>query len=313
MFEERLRGSFAYFDNKTYDMLLDVPLPLSSGFTSTRANVGEMTNKGFEIELSYDIIKNDNLTWNISGNYTALENEVTKMSELVPTITSGTRKIEVGHAVNEWFIPTWAGVDPANGDPLWYVNGVDGATTNVYANAERVYQGKSALPTYSGGISTSVNYKGFFVDASIYFSGGNKVYEDWAGYLQTSRANRFGPFNATTAVYDGRWQQPGDIATHPRLEWNNTTINNATNTSSRFLYDGDYVRLRDISFGYNVPSSFLKGTGLDGVQLVVRGNNLLTWVKDDRLKYDPEVRADGFTRLTTPPTKSVMFQLNLNF
>ena len=313
LFEERLRGSFAYFDNKTFDMLLDVPLPLSSGFTSTRANVGEMTNKGIEIELSYDIVKNDNLTWNISGNYTALQNEVTKMSDLVPTITTGTRRIEVGHTVNEWYMPTWAGVDPANGDPLWYVNGVDGATTNIYANAERVYQGESALPTYSGGLSTSVNYKGFFVDASIYFAGGHKVYEDWAGYTQTSRASRFGPFNATTVLYDGRWQEPGDIATHPRLEWNNTIINNSTNTSSRFLYDGDYVRLRDISLGYNVPSSFLKGTGLDGVQFVVRGNNLLTWVKDDRLKYDPEVRADGFTRLATPPTKSVMFQLNLNF
>lgn len=313
LFNERISGSFAYFSNRTYDMLLDVPLPLSSGFNSTRSNVGEMTNKGFEIELSFDVLKRDDMSWNISGNFTSLKNEVTKMSELVPSITTGTRRIEVGHQVYEWYMPTWAGVDPANGDPLWYVNGVDGATTNIYADAQRVYQGESALPTYSGGISTNFTFKGFFVDASIYFAGGHKVYEDWASYTQTSRASRFGPFNATTVVYDGRWQQPGDNATHPRLEWNNTIINNAANTSSRFLYDGDYVRLRDVSLGYNFPSKFLKGTGLDGVQVVVRGNNLLTKVKDDRLKYDPEVRADGFTRLTTPPTKSVMFQLNLNF
>lgn len=314
LFNNRLLGSFAYFSNKTYDMLLNVPLTLTSGISvdDVRTNIGEMTNKGFEIELSYDIIRNDDLNWNISGNYTNLKNEVTKLSPLVPEILTGTRKTAPGHTAQEWFMPTWAGVDPANGDPLWYVNGVDGATTNIYADAERVYQGANALPTYSGGVSTSVSYKGFFLDGSIYFSGGNKIYEDWAGYTQTSRASRFGGFNATTEIY-GRWQQPGDIATHPRLEWNNTIINNATNTSTRFLYDGDFIRLRDVGIGYNFPSKFLEGTGLSGVQLAVRGNNLYTWVKDDRLKYDPEVRADGFTRLSTPPTKTVMFQLNVKF
>ncbi len=312
VFDNRLNGSVAYFSNKTYDMLLSIPLSPSSGFDSTLGNVGEMTNKGFEVELSADIVKNENFTWNLSGNFTKLKNEVTSMPEAVPFIQGVSTRIEEGHSVNEWYMQKWAGVDPATGDGLWYIDGVGGATTNDYAKAQRAYQGENSLPTMTIGLSNSFTYKGFFVNGSIYFAGGNKIYEDWAGYTHATRGNRFGIYNTTTEVLD-RWQKPGDIATHPRMEWSNTNINTSVNTSTRFLYDGEFARLRDVAFGYTFNKKQLTGSGLESLQLTMRGNNLLTWVKDDRLKYDPEVRADGFTRLATPPTKSIMFQLNVNF
>jgi len=313
LFDNRLSGSVSYYANTTSDMLLDVPLSLTQGFSSTIGNVGEMINKGMEYELSYDIFRKDNFNWSVSGNYATVKNEVTKMPASTPLITSGTRQTEVGHQAEEWFLRTWAGVDPANGDPLWYINGVDGATTNNINAAIRVYQGASALPTYSGGFSTHLEYKGFFVDGSVYFAGGHKIFEDWAGYTQASFGARMNAFTGTTVLLEGTWQQPGDVATHPRMAWNEAIINTATNASSRWLYDGDFLRLRDVAFGYTFKKDVLDKIGLDGVRLALRGTNLLTWAKDDRLKYDPEVRSDGFTRLSSPPVKSIVFQLNLNF
>ena len=84
-------------------------------------------------------------------------------------------------------------------------------------------------------------------------------------------------------------------------------------TSSRHLYDGDYVRLRDVTLGYNLPSEFLKNVGIDGITFTAKGTNLITWVKDDGLKLDPEVQASGYTTLTTPPVKSFVFGVNVKF
>ena len=92
-----------------------------------------------------------------------------------------------------------------------------------------------------------------------------------------------------------------------------STGNNSAATSTRFLYDGDYIRIKDLTLGYSFNKEVLEKISLDGLTLSVRGTNLFTFVKDGRLKYDPEVRADGFTRLSTPPVKSVTFAMNFKF
>ncbi|UZR94557.1 hypothetical protein [Chondrinema litorale] len=107
-----------------------------------------------------------------------------------------------------------------------------------------------------------------------------------------------------------RWQEEGDVTDVPRVVYG---TNDDSRTSSRFLYDGDYLRVKDIVIGYKLPASLLRPVKIDQASVFARGTNLFTWVKDDRLKYDPEVRADGFTRLTTPPVKSIIFGINLNF
>jgi hypothetical protein len=118
-------------------------------------------------------------------------------------------------------------------------------------------------------------------------------------------------FNGVNELMD-RWQKPGDVTDVPRVLYSGTA-DNASRTSTRFLYDGDYVRLKDLTFGYNFPKNLVSKVGFGGATLYVKGTNLFTWVKDSRLKYDPEVRADGFTRLTTPPVKSVVVGINLKF
>ncbi|WP_203293755.1 SusC/RagA family TonB-linked outer membrane protein [Luteirhabdus pelagi] len=318
LFNGRINGTVGVYSNTTTDMLLDAPLGLSAQFIGDggtgRAlqNLGEMENKGLEIEINADIIRTDNFGWSLGGNFTTLENEVTSIPEDSEIIT-GTRVVEAGKKVYEWYLPVWAGVDPANGDPLFYTDETLTETTNVYAEAERVYQGYNALPTYSGGINTRVDLFNFFAEANVYFAGGNKIFEDWAGYTQSSLGSRILSFNATTEVLNGAWRQPGDIATHPRLDFNDPIVANAALASTRWLYDGDYVRLRGLALGYTFDGDQTKSMGIDGLTIAVRGTNLFTWVKEDDLKWDPEVEADGFTDLSTPPTKTITLNLNLKF
>jgi hypothetical protein len=209
----------------------------------------------------------------------------------------------------------FAGVDPANGNALWYANGVDGATTTNYNSAVQTWQGDSALPTYSGGINTHLESNGFYLDATLYMVGGHKVFEDWGSLIQGQGPTTFVTYNGAEPLLN-RWQNPGDVTNVPKVVYaaasgNNNTL--AASTSTRFLHDGDFVRLRDVTLGYNFKSNVLSQFKLDGLSFSLRGTNLLTWVKDKDLKYDPEVRADGFTRLTSPPVKSVVFSINVKF
>uniref|UniRef100_UPI003567E5BA TonB-dependent receptor domain-containing protein n=1 Tax=Lutibacter sp. TaxID=1925666 RepID=UPI003567E5BA len=312
--DDKITGSFAYFDRTTKDLLLDVPLSFTTGSEEQIQNVGEMTNKGIELELNFDVIRSQDLNFSIGGNLATVENEVTKMNSNSAgeesVIESSTRKVEVGHAVYSWNMKKWAGVDPATGNPLWYVNGKDGETTGTYSVAEKAYQGGSALPTLTAGLNTHVDYKGFYLDANLYYAGGHKVYEDWAFYTYHQYYGLY--YYQNVDVMMDRWQQPGDITDVPRLG-TDSALNNSSSTSTRFLYDGDYIRLKDLVVGYTFPEVFSSKIGMTSVKAYVRGTNLFTWVKDDRLKYDPEVQASGFTRLSSPPTKSITVGFNFNF
>jgi len=309
----RISGSVAYYNKFTYDLLQAVPLSLTTGHSSQNQNIGEVLNTGIELELTGEIIRTKDLNWSISGNFATVNNEVLALAKDGNgddiNIQTGTRKVEVGQPIYAWFMRKWAGVDPDNGEALWYLNGVDGETTNAYYDAEEAFQGESAIPKYSGGLSTHVDFKGFYVDASFYFAGGHKVYEDWSFYTHHSGIYTTLYYQGVVTMMD-RWQEPGDITDVPKVIYG---TNNDSRTSSRFLYDGDYVRLKDLVFGYDIPKSALANIGFESASIYVRGSNLFTWVKDDRLAYDPEVRADGFTRLTTPPVKSIVFGINLNF
>ena len=114
-----------------------------------------------------------------------------------------------GSIVNEWFLPTWAGVDPETGVDTYYTNGVGSETTTSYTQATRVYQGTSALPTISGGLNLHVDFKGFFLDASGYYAGGHQIYESWHRYLNQGNLYTTATFNGYDALLD-RWQNPGD-------------------------------------------------------------------------------------------------------
>jgi len=204
-------------------------------------------------------------------------------------------------------MPTWAGVDPDNGDELYYVDGEGSETTNDFNAANPVWQGGSAIPKVTAGLNLHIDYAGFFLDANGYYAGGHKVYEEWHRYTQGRDLFSLLYYQGLDTMLD-RWQQPGDTGTRfGRMQA--TTF--PWQRHSKFLYDGDFFRIKTATFGYDFNSNVTEKIGVAGLRLFVRGTNLFTWVKDDNFLYDPETAADGYTSLTTPPVQSFIFGVNL--
>ncbi|TJY37425.1 TonB-dependent receptor [Pontimicrobium aquaticum] len=306
-----ISGSVSYFNRKSSDLLLNVPLSLTTGFSSQVQNIGELTNKGFEVELNVDVVRSENFNLSIGGNIGTVDNEVTKLpldpNGIERTITTTITRIETGHSVRAWYMPTWAGVNPTTGLEEYYINGVDGATTTDFNQAEAAWQGDNAVPTLTAGLNLHVDYKGFYLDANGYYAGGHKIYEGWHRYTNQTNAYPIFAFQGLQSLLD-RWQQPGDIARNGKF----TSAFTPWQRHSKYLYDGEFMRLRSLTIGYDFKDK-LESIGLTNAQVYLRGNNLLTWVKDDNLKYDPEVDLGGQTGLETPPIKSISFGLTLNF
>ncbi|MGB0837015.1 MAG: SusC/RagA family TonB-linked outer membrane protein [Flavobacteriaceae bacterium] len=309
---DRLSGGLSIYQRVSDDLLQEVPLSGTSGYDYQMQNIGTMANKGVEFELNYDLIRSEDFNMSIGGNVAHNKNEVLALATDVNgneiEITTGTRKVASGHAAWEWYMIKYAGVDTQTGQALYYVNGVDGETTTNIGEAQRAYQGASALPTITAGMNLHMEYKGFFLNAVGSYSGGNMIYEGWASYIHTTDAYGLQYYNTSNDALD-RWQQPGDVTNVPAVS---AGVDPYT-ASTRYLHEGDYFRLKDLTVGYDFDSVFANKLHLDGLRIFAKGTNLYTWVKDDDLLYDPEVAATGFVELNTPPAKTYSLGLNVTF
>ena len=316
--DNRISGSIVAFNKKTSDLLQSVPLSLTSGHSSQTKNIGDLENKGIEIELSSDVIRTDNFTWNIYSNYSTLDNKVTRLAQDAEgndiNNDGGYYRTRVGEELNTWYIRQWAGVNVDTGNPMYYKGGDDHDMTIVNSLNEAQLTGDLGrrLPKYSGGLGTRVNWGGFYADANFYFSGGNKIFERWNWYSQSTGLLSTYYYQGAASLMN-RWQKPGDITNVPRMRYSTSTATTGSGTTTRFLYDGDYVRLRDLVIGYNVNNKAVERLGFDSISLNVKGTNLWTWVKDDELQTDPEVGFSGQWEIYTPILKSISVGLNLKF
>jgi len=209
-----------------------------------------------------------------------------------------------GHDFYEFYLKEWAGVDPANGDPLWYTDETKTATTNNYNSAAKVATGKSASPKYYGGFSNTFTYKGFSVSGDFYYNYGNYVQDQWAAYLYDEVNPSYGKYSYNL----NRWQKAGDVTDVPKLVYNSTNKSNAAST--RFLYKGDYIRLRNVSLGYSFNKSILSKLNLSSLNLYVRGTNLFTHIYDKKLPFDPEQNINSQSNFNFFINKSVTFGIN---
>ncbi|MEK6450164.1 MULTISPECIES: SusC/RagA family TonB-linked outer membrane protein [Myroides] len=310
-FNNRLSGSLTYYKSKSKDLLYAVPLSLTSGYDSQWTNIGDLSNSGFEAELNVDIFRGDDFNWSVGANVGTVKNKVTRMpivkGERLEVLSSFTGTVE-GKPYGTWYLPEYAGVDLQSGNPLWYT--ADGGTTSTHSDAEKRFQNTSALPKVTGGFNTHVDFKGFYLDALFSFATGYSVYDSWAEFTNSNAKNSIYTYNGTTELMD-RWQKPGDITDVPKLSTSNSSTYTAPST--RWLYKGDHIRLRQVTFGYNLSKQAVKSIGVDAINISMAAMNPFVWVKDNRLKWDPEVDSSGYIELATPPLKSVVFTLNVKF
>ena len=315
LFNNRVTGEIDYYEKKTNDLLLNEPLPGTSGWSSLTRNVGSMTNKGLEFVLNTTNVKNENLTWKTSLNLASLKNEVTKLPG--GDIVDERNIVREGETISSFYLVEYAGVDPANGDALFYLNTknadgtLDKTTTKNYNLAQRTILG-SPYPTLMGGVTNTVLYKNF--DLSFTFQGefGASLYNE-AGKFQSGNARYE---DNQTVDQLNRWQKPGDITMVPEARMYRT---NGQQASSRYLEKSDFVRLRNVSLGYTFPKSVIQKLNLDRVRIYMTGLNLLTFTK--YTGYDPESSYDnngnsnirkGITFYSAPPAKTITIGLNID-
>ena len=308
-FNDRLKITAEYYNKKTKDLIYSLPLSGAQGLTSYVDNIGTLVNKGFEFSINGDIFKGDRdqFNWTLGFNLSTLDNKITELYG--GAVNGGTTTIRVGEGVRTFYLRKWAGVDASNGNPLWYLNGVDGETTSDYNKAQQAVQG-SFLSNVFGGANTTLAYKGFALDLQFTYGFGGKIYDDWSSYTWSD-----GQYTLTYPGYGDvmgdYWTPTNTGASNPKpISGGNKLSNRA---STRFLYDADYIRLSNARFGYTFNNNFLKGSGLNTIQVYVMANNAWTHRFDDRLKFDPDTNVSGYTNLSLPVLKSYLFGVNVNF
>lgn len=308
----RLTGTVEYYTRATSELLLNKPISATNGLTSYTDNIGAMKNSGVELELNSVNFKSDNdgFGWNTSFNISTMKNKITALNS---PIVGGNYNRFVGGDFYQLYLIGYAGVDPANGDALWYKDASKTETTNEYNKATQFNQG-SALPKVFGGLTNTFSYKRFSLSFMLYFNLGNKIYDN---YGATSFSDGSGGFAPTTKMtryyYENRWTHEGQVTDQPKVVFNGTQSGSSSQSSTRFLYDGDYVRLRDVTLGYQLPGQWIQKLNLSSARIYFRANNLFTYIRDKRISFDPEVGIDGFADKNIPIYKTALLGLDLKF
>ena len=320
-FKNRISGEIDYYIKKTKDLLLNVPVPSTSGYSTQLKNIGSVQNKGFEFVLNTNNVTGT-FTWSTNFNFSYNQNEVTSLGTQT-IIDQGSARymniVMVGQPIGVFYGAQYAGVDPANGDALWYINAKDPttgkiinpkATTNTFTNANFVVLG-SPTPNFLGAMTNTIGFKG--IELAFTFQGvtGNKIHligDQWMA------ANGVWYDNQLTSQL-ASWKKPGDVTDVPeaRLGWDNGD----QSRNSRYLSDGSYVKLRSFMLSYEMPKKIVSKAGLDRMRIYIQAQNLLTFTKYKG--WDPEVSTDflndnitsGCDFYSAPQPRSIVFGINI--
>ncbi len=289
LFQSRIQAMVQAYHNKTYDMLLARPYALTTGFGAVNSNIGSMYNKG--IEFSVTTVNLDGVVkWRTSLNLSKNLNKVLALVDSVPLYrgytaegVDGTNIIKVGEPLGSFYGLNFLGVDPANGNAIYEDRNKDGTITN----ADGMVIGNSQ-PKLIGGITNTVSYKGFDISILFNFTYGNQI----LNFTKSGLVN-MGTDIQSNQLREAlrRWQKPGDITDIPRYEFGNTSN---TLHSNRLLEDGSYLRLKNLSVGYNLPPALTNRFKVRSIRVYATATNLWTWTKYSG--SDPEVSTlDGST------------------
>jgi TonB-linked SusC/RagA family outer membrane protein len=302
LLKDRIILNADFYYNQTSDLLLYRPIPSSTGFTGIYANIGELENKGIELLLNTVNIDRA-FKWTSSLNFAANRNKVISLynDQPIDDLGRGGNRVEVGEPIGIFYGLNCLGVDPTTGNLVYEdING-DGTITS----ADRIKTG-DPNPDFTAGLTNTFSYKGFDFSFFLYTIYGNDVFNGTFIYLESGT----GEDNQTTTMID-RWQQPGDITDVPRV--------GDPYKSSRFIEDGSFLRIKNLTLGYNFNKELIRKAGLKTARLYFTAQNLFTFTVYKGM--DPEVNYYGGSSniilgtdfFTYPQTRTFLFGLNLGF
>ncbi|MDR0349226.1 MAG: TonB-dependent receptor [Tannerella sp.] len=309
LFDNRLDVSFEYFSRETKDLLLSFPMALSTGFGGYNANVGDLSNKGFEASISGLLIDSD-LKLRLNLTASRVHNKVTRLTEDSDVITSSIRVIEVGKEINTYYLSKTAGVDPATGAQLYwaYDKDEDGNITKEYitddyqkATNSRYYQG-SRIPKLFGSIGTEIAYKGIDFSVLTTYSIGGKIFDN----LYNGSMNVMYNGDTWNKNQLRRWQKPGDITDVPRVMQNPSYA-----MSSQALIDASYFSIKNITLGYTLPLNLLKKAKINSVRVFTTLDNFMLFSHLNGM--DPQYNFSGSTDYVYSPVRTVSIGLDIHF
>ena len=304
--KNRLSGSVDVYQKKTTDLYTAIPVSYANGIRFQAGNNGELGNKGVEVSLRYEVLKNTDFKLSVYANGSYNKNEILDLGVL--DNGAGLQNIgniqanAIGGPSFQYFVVPYKGVNPVNGNLLF--TDINGNDTETPTNADRRLTNKNRLPVYQGGFGLNSSYKGFFVDAAFAYSAKFFRFDvDYQGLMDYRNAEEY----RVSADLLNAWTPTNTNTDVPRYGVSNI---DATNISDRFLRDASFIRLRNLSIGYSVPAKFLSQTFIKSVRFRLQGENILTLTKWKG--FDPET----FRATTTgyfPTPKLYTFGVDINF
>ena len=314
-YNDRISGELDYYIKNTTDLLLDVPVPATTGYAVQTQNVGSLENKGYEIVINTQNFVGD-FSWSTSFNFSVNKNKILELADGQELIDLGgsdfMNVIMVGQPLGVFYGAEYAGVDPDNGDGLFYVNETEGSdeTTTDFNLANYVVIG-DPNPDFISGITNNFAYKNISLDVTLQSVYGNDVNLQ-GDYWMSSNASQYD--NQTIDQLDA-WQNPGDETDIPE---NRLLFANGTESrSSRYLSDASYLRVKTVTLSFTFPKRLTEKMNMSSLRLYTSAYNLFTFT--NYTGWDPEVSTDSFTDnvyygidfYSAPQPKTVVFGVSI--
>lgn len=313
-FLSRIFLSIEYYNRDTKDLLYSLPISATTGFTNYLSNVGQLNNKGVELELRTINFATPHFNWSTVLNLSHNSNKIISLNGQLEQSIEGTWFIhKVGLPYHTFYVKEFAGVDPQNGDALYYTNTLnkDGSysreITNDISKAQAIPY-KSVNPKISGGLTNILNYKQLDLSFTLTYSLGGYSFDKLGTYIENGTTNIYtSKYNLPAYAMD-RWQKPGDQTDVPRFVYNQSA---SDNNSSRYIHSTDHLRLKNLTLGYTLPREWTRKVMVNKARFYFSGSNLLTWAKWKQ--YDPETPVNGEVFCEAPPMRTFSFGVQLTF
>lgn len=309
----RVNVTLEYYIRNTKDLLYDCPISLTTGFSSYLMNMGQLKNKGIELDINTKNILTKDFSWTTNFNLSHNSNEVKKLDGVMTEKVDGRFIHKIGESYRTFYMIEFAGINPETGAPQFYTNTKDAdgnyvkEITEESSKAHAIALDKRAEPSITGGLSNTFRYKWFDLGFMFSYQFGGWSYDNWAQKTEHGGSD----FKLSIpAYYRDNWKKPGDISKYEVFMEGQTTKMNKVTTDRR-LHKSDFIRLKTLNFGVTMPKEWTSKLGINSMRLYASANNLWTWAAWDA--YDPEAVVNGIAIWGTPPLKSVTFGLNLKF